>query len=214
MVIWWRVPTRLGVRTRGAARLARQVSTATGRTMCMTEPLGLESKTVRVVAYDDRWPVLFEDEAKRIAYAVARTGLPDLALEHIGSTAVPGLAAKPVLDIAAGYSSRAGPLANVVVLESLGYAYRGNAGLPGREFFRRGEPRSHHLHLVEQHGTHWVRYLRFRDTLRADPAVGDAYAALKRALAIRHPRDREAYILGKAEFVEGVLGTETPRREA
>ena len=171
----------------------------------MAEPLGLESKTVRVVPYDDRWPALFDAEAKRIADAVAAAGLPELALEHVGSTAVPGLAAKPVLDIAAGYGAGISPSAYAAVLESLDYVYRGDAGLPGREFFRRGEPRSHHLHLVQQRGTHWVRYMRFRDALRADAVVRDAYAALKHELAIRHPRNREAYILGKKEFVEGVL---------
>ena len=180
----------------------------------MAEPLGLESKTVRVVPYDERWPALFEGEATRIGDAVALAGLPELALEHVGSTAVPGLAAKPVLDIGAGYAAGTDPATYVVVLESLGYLYRGNGGLPGREFFRRGELRTHHLHLVERHGTHWVRYLRFRDTLRADAAVRDAYAALKRELAIRHPRDREAYILGKAEFVASVLQAETPGRDA
>jgi GrpB-like predicted nucleotidyltransferase (UPF0157 family) len=173
-----------------------------------SEPLGLESKTVRVVPYDDRWPSLFEAEAARIADAVAAAGLPALTLEHVGSTAVPGLAAKPVLDIAAGYGLGAVPSAYIVAFESLGYAHRGNGGLPGREFFRRGEPRSHHLHLVERAGLHWAGYLRFRDTLRADSEVRDAYAALKHSLALRHPRDREAYILGKTEFVEGVLRTE------
>jgi GrpB-like predicted nucleotidyltransferase (UPF0157 family) len=100
------------------------------------------------------------------------------------------------------------------VLVSLGYVYRGDGGLPGREFFRRGEPRSHHVHLVERQGMHWVRYLRFREALRADAAVRDAYAALKHELAVRHPRDREAYILGKEAFVEGVLQTAAPGHEA
>ena len=171
----------------------------------MAEPLGLESKAVRVVPYDDRWPALFDDEAKRIADAVSAGGLPELALEHVGSTAVPGLAAKPVLDIAAGYRAGISPSNYVAVLESLDYVYRGDCGLPGREFFRRGDPRSHHLHLVRQHGTHWVRYLRFRDALRADAAVRDAYAALKHDLAMRYPWNREAYIFGKTEFVEGVV---------
>ena len=71
----------------------------------MPEPLGLESKTVRVVPYDDRWPSLFETEAARILEAVERVGLPALAIEHVGSTAVPGLAAKPILDIGAGRSA-------------------------------------------------------------------------------------------------------------
>lgn len=180
----------------------------------MTEPLGLESKTVRVVPYDDRWPPLFEAEAIRIVDAVTGARLPELTLEHVGSTSVPGLAAKPILDVAAGYSTGTDPLTYVAVFESLGYAYRGNGGLPGREFFRRGALRSHHLHLVERHGIHWLRYLRFRDTLRADAAIRDAYADLKRSLALRYPRDREAYILAKTEFVEGVLRTQTAVREA
>jgi GrpB-like predicted nucleotidyltransferase (UPF0157 family) len=180
----------------------------------MTEPLGLESKTVRVVPYDERWPALFEAEAKRIVDAVTVAGLPELALEHVGSTAVPGLAAKPILDIAAGHAAGTAPSVYIAVFESLGYLYRGNGGLPGREFFRRGELRSHHLHLVERTGSHWMRYLRFRNNLRDDPLVRDAYAALKQALAVQYPRDREAYILGKTEFVESILRTETRNREA
>jgi GrpB-like predicted nucleotidyltransferase (UPF0157 family) len=171
----------------------------------MPEPLGLESKTVRVVPYDDRWPSLFEAEAHRISCEIAAAGLPNLVLEHVGSTAVPGLAAKPILDLAAGYNSGIVPAAYIAVLESLGDVYRGDGGVPGREFFRRGALRSHHLHLVERSGPHWSRYLRFRDALRADPALRDAYASIKGSLAARYPRDREAYITGKTEFVEGVL---------
>lgn len=170
----------------------------------MTEALGLEANAVRVVAYDVRWPALFRSEAARIAAAVSSAGLPELTLEHVGSTAVAGLAAKPILDIGAAYEAGTGPLIYVGVFESLGYAHRGNAGLPGREYFRRGEPRTHHVHLVERDGAHWVRYLRFRDALRADAAVRDAYMALKRELAIRYPRSREAYLLGKARFIDDV----------
>jgi GrpB-like predicted nucleotidyltransferase (UPF0157 family) len=173
----------------------------------MTEPLGLESKKVRVVAYDDRWPALFIDEAQRIGSAVLAAGVPKLVLEHVGSTAVAGLAAKPILDIGAAYPAKFTPAPYVAVLESLGYVYRGDGGLPGREFFRRGVIRSHHLHLVEWGGEHWRRYLDFRDALRADPALRDAYAELKRSLAARYPGDREAYIANKTEFVESVLRT-------
>lgn len=172
--------------------------------MTAGEPLGLESKTIRVVAYDDRWPSLFEAEAGRIVAAVAAAGLPALTLEHVGSTAVPGLAAKPVLDIAAGYPSGARAAQYIAALESIGYVHRGENELPGREFFRRGALRSHHLHLVQHGGAHWERYLRFRNALRADPALRDAYADIKRALAARYPRDRESYIAGKTEFVERV----------
>lgn len=171
----------------------------------MTEPLGLESKAVRVVPYDARWPALFEAEAERLANAVAAAGLPALAIEHVGSTSIRGLAAKPILDIAAGYESTTAPAAYVAVLESLDYTHRGDGGIPGREFFRRGALRSHHVHLVARGGEHWRRYLDFRDALRADAALRDAYAALKADLAARFPRDRDAYIEGKTTFVERVL---------
>lgn len=171
----------------------------------VSEPLGLESKTVRLVPSDARWPALYREEALRIGEAVAAAGLPPLALEHVGSTSVAGLAAKPVLDIAAGRAPGVAPARYVPVLESLGYIYRGESGLPGRDFFRRGELRSHHLHLVEHGGAHWERYLRFRDALRADPVLRDEYAKLKLALAARYPSDRESYIDGKTAFVEGVL---------
>jgi GrpB-like predicted nucleotidyltransferase (UPF0157 family) len=171
----------------------------------MSEALGLESKTVRVAAYDSRWPQLFRAEAARLAAAVAAAGLPSLIFEHVGSTAVPGLAAKPILDLAAGRASENAATLYVPVFEGAGYVYRGNGGLPGREFFRRGELRSHHLHLVELYGDHWRRYLVFRDALRSDAALRDEYAALKGRLAVRFPRDREAYIEGKTAFVEAVV---------
>lgn len=180
----------------------------------MTIPLGLESKTVRVVPYDGRWPELFEAESERIATAIAAAGLPVVTLEHVGSTAVPGLAAKPILDLAAGHASGTVPAIYIGVLETLGYAYRGNGGLPGREFFRLGALRSHHMHLVQRGGVHWKRYLRFRNALRADASLRDAYAALKHALADQHPRDREAYIVGKTEFVERVLLMDTSGPDA
>ena len=171
----------------------------------MTEPLGLESKTVRIVEYDARWPALFRIESARLANAVAAAGLPALIFEHVGSTAVPGLAAKPILDLAAGRPSEIAAGVYVPVLEAAGWVYRGESGLPGREFFRRGEPRSHHLHLVEYGGWHWQRYIGFRDALRADAALRDAYAAVKRELAARYPRDRESYIEGKTTFIETVV---------
>jgi GrpB-like predicted nucleotidyltransferase (UPF0157 family) len=168
-------------------------------------PLGLESKRVRVVAYDVRWPALFESEARRLEALIAAAGLPALALKHVGSTAVPGLAAKPVLDLAAGRNPEVPARDYVAILVTAGYVHRGESGLPGREFFRKGKLRTHHLHLVEREGPHWRRYLIFRDALRADPALRDAYAKLKQHLMHRFPQDREAYIEGKTAFVQQVL---------
>ena len=170
-------------------------------------PLGLPRGTVRVVAPDLRWPGLFRAEADRLAAAVARAGLAPLALEHVGSTAVPGLAAKPILDLMAGSPPGADWQPYLEVAVALGYGPRGPQGVAGRELLVRGPEaaRTHHLNLTEAGGTFWCEHLAFRDRLRADPALAAAYAALKRDLAARHASDRGAYTTGKAAFVIAVL---------
>ena len=168
----------------------------------MAHPLGLESGTVVVVPYDSRWPELFRAEAERIVRSIAPSALH---LEHVGSTAVPGLAAKPVIDLLGGIPEGASMQRYVDLLVGTGYDYRGDQGIPGREFFRRGTPRSYHLHLTVMGGDFWREHVAFRDALRASTQLRDEYAALKRALAERFPRDREAYIEGKGPFVRRVL---------
>ncbi len=170
------------------------------------ETLGLERGVVRVVDYDPAWPALFAAEAARLTRLLADAGL-SIALEHMGSTAVPGLPAKPVLDILGGYSAGADVAAYVRALGAAGYVHRGEQGIPGREFFRRGDPRAYHLHLAALGGSFWSDHLAFRDRLRASDALRDAYAALKRELAARYPRDREAYTEGKGTFVKSVLAS-------
>lgn len=167
-------------------------------------PLGLESGTVRVVPYDPAWPQLFEAEASRLnaLFAVAQL---EVSIEHSGSTAVHGLSAKPVLDILVGYPANSQPAAYIDVLSKAGYDHRGQQGIPSREFFRRGNPRAYHLHLTAIDGAFWMDHLTFRDRLRADDALRDAYARLKCHLAATYPRDREAYIDGKTRFVSRVL---------
>ena len=167
-----------------------------------SSPLGLESGTVRVVAHDSRWAELYLEEEKRLRHAL---GALPLALEHVGSTSVPGLAAKPIIDILAGRDAAIPPLTFVPAIESVGYEHRGENGLPGREFFRRGSPRSYHIHLVIIDSALWRHHIAFRDRLRADPALAAEYAALKLSLAERFPRDREAYMDGKDAFIRGAI---------
>ena len=152
--------------------------------------------------YDARWPGLFAAEAARLRDAC---GALPVSLEHIGSTAVPGLCAKPVLDILAGHPPGARVESYVEPFRRAGYEHRGDAGIPGRQFFRRGRPRAYHVHLVERGGALWREYLAFRDLLRADPVARHAYAEVKRDLAARYPRDRESYIDGKASLVRALL---------
>lgn len=154
-------------------------------------------------AYDPRWPGLFGAERERLLSL-----FPDtlVAIEHMGSTAVPGLAAKPVIDILAGVESMAAARALVVPLCANGYTASAefNAALTDRQWLMRWEQghRTHHLHLVVHGGPVWTQRLRFRDALRADPALAARYAALKAGLAAQYPKDREAYTEAKAAFVQ------------
>lgn len=170
-----------------------------------TMSLGLESGTVRVAPYDSTWPSLFASEAERLRQRFAPAGLPVL-IEHTGSTAVPGLTAKPILDILAGYPDGAAVQPYISVLTRADYVHREEQEIPGREFFRRGNPRAYHVHLTAIDSPFWRDHLTFRDRLRADNALRDTYAALKRDLAAHFPRDREAYIAAKESFVNEVLG--------
>jgi len=177
----------------------------------MTSSLGLESGTVRVVRYDPAWPGLYTAEAARLSDALWRFNLR-LSLEHTGSTSVPGLAAKPIIDMLAGRLPDEPREPLIEALQSAGYTYRGEQGIPGRDFFRRGNPRQYHLHLTRVGSAFWLDHLTFRDYLRSHHETAARYAALKLELASQHPSNREAYIEGKTEFVNSVLVTARQRQ--
>jgi GrpB-like predicted nucleotidyltransferase (UPF0157 family) len=178
----------------------------------MTE-IGLESGRVRVVPHSDAWPALYAAEIARVSRFLAAAGV-QLVFEHTGSTAVPGLAAKPIIDILAGLTAEDERTASIAALQSAGYVHRGEQEIPGRDFFRRGDPRQYHLHLTRVASSFWHDQRTFRDWLRTHPDAAAAYMALKRELAARFPADREAYIEGKTAFVEGVLREARANREA
>ncbi len=157
---------------------------------------------VRLVAYDSLWPLMFEAEADRIEAAC--DGLP-LRLEHIGSTSVPRMSAKPVIDILAGRPPQSRVAAYIAAIRGLGYEHKGANGVPGREYFRRGSPRSHHVHLVSWSSAVWDEHLVFRELLRDDPAIARDYEALKRDLAMDFAEDRRAYTEGKAAFIRAAI---------
>ena len=164
---------------------------------------------VIVTEYNPHWPEMFAAEAVHLRAALAESAV---AVEHVGSTAVPGLAAKPVIDILVGVRAFAGAAQAALVLAALGYECRGENGIPGRLFFRKGlvqYRRTHHLHMVEMGHEQWVSLLSFRDALRADPDRARQYADLKGELAARFAGSRKAYTEGKTAFIEAVL--ETPR---
>jgi GrpB-like predicted nucleotidyltransferase (UPF0157 family) len=172
--------------------------------------LGLESKTVRVVPYDPAWPGLFVAERQRLDAILIRERLA-LAIQHTGSTSIPGLAAKPILDILAGAPDPLTLARAIDTLQRADYIYRGEQGIPGRHFFRRGNPRQYHIHLTLTGSDFWRDHLLFRDYLRAHSEVAAEYAALKHTLAERYPFDRESYIEGKTEFVQRILRAASER---
>ena len=162
----------------------------------------MPDRAVRLSPYDPLWPMMFEAEARRIEDACA--GLI-VRLEHIGSTSIPGMSAKPVIDILAGRPPQSRPAAYIAAIRQLGYEHKGAAGVPGREYFRRGTPRTHHVHLVSWSSTVWEEHLLFRDRLRSDPDLARDYEAVKRDLAIAHADDRRAYTDAKGPFIRAVI---------
>jgi GrpB-like predicted nucleotidyltransferase (UPF0157 family) len=174
--------------------------------------IGLQRGIVRVVPADPTWPDLFRAEVDRLAAGIAVAGLPALTFEHIGSTAVPGLAAKPIIDLMAGYGPDANTRLYLDALRDAGYEYRGPQDVPFRELFVLGSEsrRTHHLNLTPLDSPFWRDHLAFRDRLRNEPAVRADYSALKHRLAEAHPADRHAYTEGKAAFIEHVTRSEPP----
>ncbi len=160
---------------------------------------------VEIVPYDAAWPGLFEEERRRILDAIS----PWLAgpVEHIGSTAVSGLAAKPVIDIMAGVASLDASRPAVPVLAGLGYCY-----FPYRpdaeHWFCKPSPafRTHHLHLVPLDSPQWSGALAFRDYLRLHPGTAAEYQELKTRLAREFRLDREAYTDAKGPFITRITG--------
>jgi len=164
-----------------------------------------------VVAYDPRWPLRYQRERDRIAAALGENAV---AIEHVGGTAVPGLPAKPVIDIMVGVPDieRAGQA--VAGLINLGYQYvpELESELPERRYFRRGSPDTYHVHMVAVSSDFWEEHLLFRDYLRTHPQAAEEYGKLKRGLASRFRFDRDAYRAGKVPFIDTVV--DAARREA
>jgi GrpB-like predicted nucleotidyltransferase (UPF0157 family) len=158
------------------------------------------SDLVELVDHDPTWTERFEQERDRLVPVFDGSVV---AIEHIGSTSVPGLCAKPIVDIAVGLRELELTDEQIAAMENLGYEYLGEFGLPGRLYFRKGDPRSHHVHVVEHGGMHWERQLVFRDALRTDAEELRRYDAFKRRLAAEG-YSREVYTELKTPFIRAV----------
>lgn len=155
------------------------------------------NRPIILVPYDARWPAAFAIERDAILRAC---GGVIRAVHHVGSTSIPGIAAKPVIDILPVLLRHEDGLGCVEAMTALGYEARGEAGIRGRHFFRKGDPRSHHVHMFADGHPEIGRHLRFRDYLRAHPDEARAYESLKRALAARFVTDTRGYADAKDEF--------------
>lgn len=163
---------------------------------------------VRLSDYDPTWPLRYEAEETLLREAL---GSRMLAVEHIGSTSVPGMPSKPTIDILVGLSDYERFHDVVHALESVGYLYtpEAEADDPGRRVFRKGpdqmsRPRTFHLHVTPLDGHYWRRMLAFRDHLRRHPDDAATYVALKRRLALEHSDEPRRYTAAKHEFVKAV----------
>lgn len=164
-----------------------------------------EPASIHLVDYDESWLASYEAEAAALRIALA----PELDdLQHVGSTAVPGMVAKPIVDILAAVASWDRFDVMVERLQALGYVYtpESEADDPQRRVFRKGPSdvrvmRTHHLHVTLSGSQYWNRIIAFRDRLRADPDAAARYADLKRELITQHGSDSRAYTAAKTPFV-------------
>jgi GrpB-like predicted nucleotidyltransferase (UPF0157 family) len=166
--------------------------------------LGLPRGEVRLVPHPEGWKRAFSRERRLLAAALGRRAA---AIEHVGSTAVPGLAAKPILDIAVAVPSLRRIGAWPRLLEAEGYTFFGDREGWGEQFFAKGpeDRRTVYLHVVERGSRRWRDYLSFRDRLAGSPRLSARYAALKARAAAR-AADRKAYTAAKERFIRRVIG--------
>ncbi|MEI7880799.1 MAG: GrpB family protein [bacterium] len=164
--------------------------------------IGLKTGTVKLSHYTTLWRNRYRAEERRLRlYTEGSVYL----LEHIGSTAIQGLDAKPIIDIAMMIPTLRRQALWIKRLEAAGYTYKGEYGLPGRHFFTRGNPVTHHLHLVAKGCDHWTRWLLFRDYLRAHPEEAQNYNKAKKNLARKYSQNRVAYTQAKTPIINAIL---------
>lgn len=166
------------------------------------ETLWRAPEPIVLVPHDPRWLDAAKGEGNRIAGAC---GSVVQRVEHIGSTSVAGLIAKPVLDLMPVLRSFEDGFACVEPMRAMGYWYAGDFGIPGRHLFVKGSPRTHHVHMLVEGSKEAVRHVAVREVLRAEPQFLARYAALKEKLAAAYGDDREGYSNAKAAFMREIF---------
>lgn len=153
--------------------------------------------------YDPAWPIQFGNISDRISHSL---GTIVRRIEHIGSTAVPNLAAKPIIDLDVVLGTQSDLPEAIRMLEEIGYVHEGNLGINGREAFRSPKTEvSHHLYLLIEGAEELRHHIVFRDAMRRDEALRSCYEQLKRNLADQYADDRSSYSEGKSAFITAVM---------
>lgn len=159
-------------------------------------------RRVKVVSYDSAWIQLFQEEAEQIKRIF---GDEVIETHHIGSTAIPGIHAKPVLDLMPVVREIHQADRYTSAMEQLGYVAMGENGIEGRRFFQKGgDERTHHVHVFAEGDDEITRHLRFRDFMRAHPLEAERYSRLKQRLAAAYPYDLSGYIEGKDSYIKDI----------
>lgn len=163
--------------------------------------LGLTNGSISLMPHTFLWQEAFEAERRLLQGKITKHVLD---IQHIGSTAIPTIPAKPIIDICIAVKSLKKAKALILPLEAMGYRHRGENGIPGRHYFvkEQGEKRTHHLHVFEETNPKWAAHLHFRDTLRKNPELAQEYGRLKLRLWRNLKNDRAAYTAGKDVFFQ------------
>lgn len=168
--------------------------------MTDNKPISQEQREVELVPHNPEWSFLADQEINRFLEGLS---FPIIGIYHIGSTSIPGIKAKPILDFVMEVENLEDVLNAMSEIESLGYQSKGEFGIPGRQFFTRdtdGE-RSHHLHVFQKGHPDIERHTIFRDFLRANPDAAREYEKLKEKLAKRFPKQSGNYTAAKSDFI-------------
>ena len=169
-----------------------------------THEIGLHRGTVRLVSHNPKWAEYFCAEKELLLGVI---GEKIIDIRHVGSTSIPGIPAKPIIDMIAATERLAEIEVFTQDLKRLGYEDKGDGNVPGRRFFVKGEEtrRTHHLNFCEPGSVFWKSHLAFCEYLKQHLDAANEYAALKQALAAAFPNDRAAYTSAKERFVHSIL---------
>ena len=166
--------------------------------------IGLKRGVVILRDHNKEWSNLFDKEANLISSKISDYIVD---IQHIGSTAIPGTIAKPIIDMAVAIDDLSDVKKIIPLLQKIEYEYRGEQGIPDRHLFVKGDEefRTHHLHLMLNTSYEWKKHILFRDYLRQHPSEAKQYSELKKKLAAKFEFDREKYTNSKEEFILRII---------